>query len=160
MSNFGSVKVRFAPSPTGELHLGGARTALFNWLYAKKHQGSFFLRIEDTDKARSKDVFTGQILDSLKWLGLDWDGPLIYQSGRAERYKHYMKELLDDGKAYRCFCSKSDLKNFKKDGYAFYPGTCRNLTRENPSLYALNLKKVILNLMTLFMVLSKSIIRN
>ena len=130
MSNFGSVKVRFAPSPTGELHLGGARTALFNWLYAKKHQGSFFLRIEDTDKARSKDVFTGQILDSLKWLGLDWDEPLIYQSGRAERYKHYIKKLLDEGKAYRCFCSKSDLKNFKKDGYAFYPGTCRNLTND------------------------------
>ena len=130
MSNFGSVKVRFAPSPTGELHLGGARTALFNWLYAKKHQGSFFLRIEDTDKARSKDVFTGQILDSLKWLGLDWDEPLIYQSGRAERYKHYIKKLFDEGKAYRCFCSKSDLKNFKKDGYAFYPGTCRNLTNE------------------------------
>ena len=130
MSNAGSVKVRFAPSPTGELHLGGARTALFNWLYAKKHQGSFFLRIEDTDKARSKDVFTGQILDSLKWLGLDWDGPLIYQSGRAERYKHYIKKLLDEGKAYRCFCSKSDLKNFKKDGYAFYPGTCRNLTND------------------------------
>ena len=130
MSNFGSVKVRFAPSPTGELHLGGARTALFNWLYAKKHQGSFFLRIEDTDKARSKDVFTGQILDSLKWLGLDWDEPLIYQSGRTERYKLYIKKLLDEGKAYRCFCSKSDLKNFKKDGYAFYPGTCRNLTNE------------------------------
>ena len=130
MSNFGSVKVRFAPSPTGELHLGGARTALFNWLYAKKNQGSFFLRIEDTDKARSKDVFTSQILDSLKWLGLDWDEPLIYQSGRAERYKHYIKKLLDEGKAYRCFCSKSDLKNFKKDGYAFYPGTCRNLTNE------------------------------
>ena len=130
MSNFESVKVRFAPSPTGELHLGGARTALFNWLYAKKHQGSFFLRIEDTDKARSKDVFTGQILDSLKWLGLDWDEPLIYQSGRVERYKHYIKKLLDEGKAYRCFCSKSDLKNFKKDGYAFYPGTCRNLTND------------------------------
>ena len=130
MSNFESVKVRFAPSPTGELHLGGARTALFNWLYAKKHHGSFFLRIEDTDKARSKDVFTSQILDSLKWLGLDWDEPLIYQSGRAERYKHYIKKLLDEGKAYRCFCSKSDLKNFKKDGYAFYPGTCRNLTNE------------------------------
>ena len=101
MSNFGSVKVRFAPSPTGELHLGGARTALFNWLYAKKHQGSFFLRIEDTDKARSKDVFTNQILDSLKWLGMDWDEPVIYQSGRQERYKYYIKKLMDEGKAYR-----------------------------------------------------------
>ena len=130
MSNFGSVKVRFAPSPTGELHLGGARTALFNWLYAKKHQGSFFLRIEDTDKARSKDVFTSQILDSLKWLGLDWDEPLIYQSGRQERYKYYIKKLMDERNAYRCFCSKSDLENIKEDSYALYPGTCRSLSRD------------------------------
>ena len=130
MSNSGSVKVRFAPSPTGELHLGGARTALFNWLYAKKHQGSFFLRIEDTDKARSKDVFTNQILDSLKWLGMDWDDPVIYQSGRQERYKYYIKKLMDEGKAYRCFCSKSDLENIKEDSYALYPGTCRSLSSD------------------------------
>ena len=125
-----SIKVRFAPSPTGELHLGGARTALFNWLYAKKHQGSFFLRIEDTDKERSKDIFTNQILDSLKWLGLDWDEPLVYQSGRMDRYKYYLNKLLDENKAYRCFCSKSDVENYKKDSYALYPGTCRNLTSE------------------------------
>ena len=130
MPNSTSIKVRFAPSPTGELHLGGARTALFNWLYAKKHQGSFFLRIEDTDKERSKDIFTNQILDSLKWLGLDWDEPLVYQSGRMDRYKYYLNKLLDEKKAYRCFCSKSDVENYKKDSYALYPGTCRNLTSE------------------------------
>ena len=130
MPNPTSIKVRFAPSPTGELHLGGARTALFNWLYAKKHQGSFFLRIEDTDKERSKDIFTNQILDSLKWLGLDWDEPLVYQSGRMDRYKYYLNKLLDEKKAYRCFCSKSDVENYKKDSYALYPGTCRNLTSE------------------------------
>lgn len=124
------VKVRFAPSPTGELHLGGARTALFNWLYAKRHDGSFFLRIEDTDKQRSKQIFTDQILDSLKWLGLDWDEPLIYQSGRSDRYKHYLNKLLDEGKAYRCFCSKNDLEDNKKDSYALYKGTCRNLTSD------------------------------
>ena len=93
------IKVRFAPSPTGELHLGGARTALFNWLFAKKNNGSFFLRIEDTDKERSKQVYTDQILNSLKWLGLNWDEPLIYQSGRSDRYKHYLNKLLDEGKA-------------------------------------------------------------
>jgi len=130
MPNPTSIKVRFAPSPTGELHLGGARTALFNWLYAKKHQGSFFLRIEDTDKERSKDIFTNQILDSLKWLGLDWDEPLVYQSGRMDRYKYYLNKLLDEKKAYRCFCSKSDVENYKKDSYALYAGTCRNLTSE------------------------------
>jgi len=124
------VKVRFAPSPTGELHLGGARTALFNWLYAKKHKGSFFLRIEDTDKERSKEIFTDQILEALKWLGLDWDEPLIYQSGRTDRYKYYLKKLLDENKAYRCFCSKTDVENYKEDSFTLYPGTCRNLTRD------------------------------
>ena len=72
-----NVKVRFAPSPTGELHLGGARTALFNWLFAKASKGSFFLRIEDTDKERSKQLYTDQIIDALKWLGLDWEDPTI-----------------------------------------------------------------------------------
>ena len=74
-----SVKVRFAPSPTGELHIGGARTALYNWLFAKNMSGKFYLRIEDTDLARSQDKFTNQILESLSWLGLDWDEPLVYQ---------------------------------------------------------------------------------
>ena len=89
-----NVKVRFAPSPTGELHLGGARTALFNWLFAKASKGSFFLRIEDTDKERSKQLYTDQIIDALKWLGLDWVDPIIYQSGRADRYKQYLNTLF------------------------------------------------------------------
>ena len=126
-----SVKVRFAPSPTGELHLGGARTALFNWLYAKKCQGSFFLRIEDTDKERSSDIYTDQIIESLKWLGLHWDDPIIYQSCRIDRYKFYLNRLLEENKAYRCFCSKDDLNKSKNDEYFSYPGTCRNLSSED-----------------------------
>tara|TARA_B100000945_G_scaffold71365_1_gene54419 strand:+ start:877 stop:2289 length:1413 start_codon:yes stop_codon:yes gene_type:complete len=126
-----SVKVRFAPSPTGELHLGGARTALFNWLYAKKCQGSFFLRIEDTDKERSSGIYTDQIIESLKWLGLDWDDPIIYQSGRIDRYKYYLNRLLEENKAYRCFCSKDDLDKSKNNEYFSYPGTCRNLSSED-----------------------------
>jgi len=126
-----SVKVRFAPSPTGELHLGGARTALFNWLYAKKCQGSFFLRIEDTDRERSSDIYTDQIIESLKWLGLDWDDPIIYQSGRIDRYKYYLNRLLEENKAYRCFCSKDDLDKSKNNEYFSYPGTCRNLSSED-----------------------------
>ena len=126
-----SVKVRFAPSPTGELHLGGARTALFNWLYAKKCQGSFFLRIEDTDKERSSDIYTDQIIESLKWLGLDWDDPIIYQSGRIDRYKYYLNRLLEENKAYRCFCSKDDLDKSKNNEYFSYPRTCRNLSSED-----------------------------
>ena len=126
-----SVKVRFAPSPTGELHLGGARTALFNWLYAKKCQGSFFLRIEDTDKERSSNIYTDQIIESLKWLGLHWDDPIIYQSGRIDRYKFYLNRLLEENKAYRCFCSKDDLDKSKNNEYFSYPGTCRNLSSED-----------------------------
>ena len=126
-----SIKVRFAPSPTGELHLGGARTALFNWLYSQKLNGSFFLRIEDTDKERSSDIYTNQIIESLKWLGLKWDEPIIYQSGRADRYKYYLKKLLEEKKAYRCFCSKNDLEKSKNNEYFSYPGTCRNLSSED-----------------------------
>ena len=99
-----TVKVRFAPSPTGELHLGGARTALFNWLFAKHNKGKFFLRIEDTDRVRSKEIYTKQILDSLSWLGIDYDKPIIYQSERHTQYKPYLKKLVDSKNVYRCFC--------------------------------------------------------
>ena len=125
-----NVKVRFAPSPTGELHLGGARTALFNWLFAKASKGSFFLRIEDTDKERSKQLYTDQIIDALKWLGLDWEDPIIYQSGRADRYKQYLNTLLQNNLCYRCFCSKEDLERSKKEDYFQYDGTCRGLSDE------------------------------
>ena len=125
-------RVRFAPSPTGKLHLGGARTALFNWLFAKKYGGKFLLRIEDTDKLRSKQEFTDQICDSLKWLGLDWDEEIVFQSSRTELYKNVIKELLEERKAYRCFCSKEKIAEERNQaeqsgtGY-FYSGTCRNL---------------------------------
>jgi glutamyl-tRNA synthetase len=97
MSN---VKVRFAPSPTGYLHIGSARTALFNWLFARHEGGQFFLRIEDTDKERSKDEFLEEILSSLKWLGLDWDGELVFQSKRTEYYRQMAEKLIKEGKAY------------------------------------------------------------
>ena len=124
---YSDINVRFAPSPTGELHLGGARTALFNFLFAKHNKGKFFLRIEDTDAKRSKDIYTNQILDSLSWLGLNWDEPLIYQSNRFDDYKNHIKPLLSSGQLYHCFCSKNDLKDLKDKGHYKYPGTCRDL---------------------------------
>jgi len=96
-----SVVTRFAPSPTGFLHIGGARTALFNWLYAKKHGGKMLLRIEDTDRERSTEAAIGAILDGLKWLELGWDGEVIYQFSRAARHREIAEQLLADGKAYR-----------------------------------------------------------
>ena len=125
-----SIKVRFAPSPTGELHLGGARTALFNWLFAKNQNGFFYLRIEDTDTARSKDKYTSQILDSLSWLGLKWDKPLVYQSGRSKQYKTYLNHLIDSGVVYRCFCSKNDLESSKDKGHYKYSGICRDISTQ------------------------------
>jgi len=94
------VRVRFAPSPTGNLHIGGSRTALFNWLFARHHQGKFILRIEDTDKNRSKEEFLKEILDSLKWLGLDWDEGPYFQSERVKIYLEYAQKLLNQGLAY------------------------------------------------------------
>ena len=123
--------VRFAPSPTGELHLGGARTALFNWLFAKHNKGKFFLRIEDTDPTRSKDAYTEQILDALSWLGLEWDEPIIYQSNRFEDYKVHIKSLLSSGQLYHCFCSKEALSDSKQKGHYKYPGTCRELKADD-----------------------------
>ena len=104
-----TVVTRFAPSPTGFLHIGGARTALFNWLYARRHGGRFLLRIEDTDRARSTEAAKQAILDGLEWLGLEWDGEPVYQSGRAERHSAVARELLDAGEAYRCYCSPEEL---------------------------------------------------
>lgn len=94
------VRVRFAPSPTGYLHIGGARTALFNWMYAKAQDGKFILRIEDTDQERSKDIYVQEILDSLKWLGLDWD-ELYFQSKRFDIYREHAQKLLEEGKAFK-----------------------------------------------------------
>ena len=109
------IRVRFAPSPTGQLHLGGARTALFNWLYAQHHGGEFFLRIEDTDRDRSKEEYTVQIINSLNWLGLQWSEPLLFQSKRTNNYKNAIHKLLDSGIAYRCFLTKEELDQARKE---------------------------------------------
>ena len=107
-------RLRLAPSPTGLLHIGTARTALFNWLFAKKSQGKFLLRIEDTDIFRSKPEFTKNILDGLSWLGLNWDEDLINQSERIEDHKVVIKKLLDQGLAYRCFMSEKESQQLRE----------------------------------------------
>ena len=102
-------RVRFAPSPTGYLHVGGARTALFNWLYARKYGGQFLLRIEDTDKARSTEESTRAIFEGLAWLGLDWDETVVYQAQGLARHQADARAMLDRGLAYRCFCTAAEL---------------------------------------------------
>ena len=104
-----TVVTRFAPSPTGFLHIGGARTALFNWLYARRHSGKMLLRIEDTDRERSTREAIDAILDGLKWLELDWDGDVIYQFSRAARHREVAEQLLAAGKAYRCYATAEEL---------------------------------------------------
>lgn len=105
-----SVTVRFAPSPTGFLHIGGARTALFNWLYARHHKGVFKLRIEDTDRQRSTQAAIDAIIDGLKWLGLEWDGDIVYQFARAARHAEVARQLLAESKAYLCYCTPQELE--------------------------------------------------
>ena len=104
-----TVTTRFAPSPTGFLHIGGARTALFNWLFARHHGGRYRLRIEDTDRERSTQEAIAAILEGLKWLELDWDGDVIYQSANRERHVAVVQALLDEGRAYRCYCTPEEL---------------------------------------------------
>jgi glutamyl-tRNA synthetase len=113
-----SVVTRFAPSPTGFLHIGGARTALFNWLYARKHGGKMLLRIEDTDRERSTPEAIDAILDGLKWLGLDWDGDVIYQFQRAGRHREVAEQLLAEGKAYRCYATAEELAAMRETARA------------------------------------------
>ena len=113
-----SIITRFAPSPTGYLHIGGARTALFNWLYARHHGGKFSLRIEDTDRERSTEAAIEAILDSLKWLELDWDGEAIFQSQNKERHREVVELLLAQGKAYKCFCTPEELEQMRAQARA------------------------------------------
>lgn len=139
------IRVRFAPSPTGYLHIGGVRTALFNWLWARKNGGKFILRVEDTDQARSTPESKAIILESLKWLGMDWDeGPEVggdcgpyEQMARLDIYKHYADKLIAEGKAYKCYCTEDELRAHREalkekrdagDKTAFfkYPGTCKD----------------------------------
>ncbi|HEY6917409.1 MAG TPA: glutamate--tRNA ligase family protein, partial [Allosphingosinicella sp.] len=109
------VVTRFAPSPTGFLHIGGARTALFNWLFARHHGGKFLLRIEDTDQARSTQAAIDAILDGMKWLNLDWDGHTYYQSQFAARHAEVAHELLAKGHAYRCYATPEELEQMRAE---------------------------------------------
>ena len=104
------VATRFAPSPTGPLHIGGVRTALFNWLFSKNNKGKFYLRIEDTDKERSKDEYKNQIIHSLKWIGIHHDDKEYIQSEKINKHKEVAEELLKKGFAYKCFCTEEEIK--------------------------------------------------
>jgi glutamyl-tRNA synthetase len=130
-----AVRVRFAPSPTGHLHVGGARTALFNWLFARHHGGTFILRIEDTDRSRSTEEHIGAIVDALEWLGLDWDegppAPGYRQTERLDRYRAQAGRLLAAGRAYYCDCAPEELERQRQEAQARqetfrYPGRCRD----------------------------------
>jgi glutamyl-tRNA synthetase len=126
-----TVTVRFAPSPTGFLHIGGARTALFNWLFARHHGGTFRLRIEDTDRARSTPEATEAIIDGLKWLGVDWDGEVVFQFARAAHHAEIARRLLEAGHAYRCYCTPEELEAMRAKALAEkrsvrYDGTWRD----------------------------------
>ena len=113
-----TVVTRFAPSPTGFLHIGGARTALFNWLFAKSLGGRMLLRIEDTDRARSTQEAIDAIIDGLKWLGLDWDGEPVFQFARAARHREAVEQMLNDGRAYRCYASAEELEQMRATAQA------------------------------------------
>jgi len=126
-----TIRTRFAPSPTGYLHIGGARTALFSWLFARKHGGKFVLRIEDTDLERSTVESVNAILEGMTWLGLEYDEGPFYQTHRFERYKEIIQQLLDNGQAYHCYCSKEELDTLREQQMANkekprYNGKCRH----------------------------------
>jgi len=127
------VRVRFAPSPTGSMHVGNARTAIFNWLFARHHEGTFVLRIEDTDQERSTDEALEVILDGLRWLGVEWDEGPFFQSKSVERHQAVVEELIAKKKAYRCCCKPEEVEERRKQakdsvGHAGYDGACRDRT--------------------------------
>ena len=131
------IRVRFAPSPTGHLHIGGVRTALFNWLFARSHQGVFILRIEDTDQGRSTEESIQAIIAGMQWLGLDWDEGPYRQTERMGLYKEHVDRLLKEGKAYPCYCTAEELEERRKQALAEkrvpkYDGRCRDLTSPVP----------------------------
>ena len=124
------IITRFAPSPTGHLHIGGARTALFCWLLARHYGGEFRLRIEDTDTERSKQEYTDAILASMRWLGLDWDGELTYQTQRTDRYNEVIDKMIESGHAYWCSCTPEEVEAMREAARAKgekprYDGRCR-----------------------------------
>src|SRR6187431_536961 len=130
------MKLRFAPSPTGFLHVGGARTAIFNLLHARRHGGTMLLRIEDTDVERSRQHHAEQIVASLQWLGVEWDEGPVYQTDRLARYRERAEELVARGAAYRCTCTVEDLEversTAERTGVAYrYSGRCRSTQRSS-----------------------------
>ncbi len=132
------IRTRFAPSPTGHLHLGGVRTALFNWLYAKHHQGEYLLRIEDTDRKRSSGEYTEDILSSLAWLGVESDLEPVFQSSRMKRYDEVIQQLLDEKLAYYCYCSKERLDELRREQIRNkqkprYDGFCKSRAGNAPA---------------------------
>jgi len=153
------IRVRFAPSPTGYLHIGGARTALFNWLYARHYKGTFVLRIEDTDQVRSTEKAVNVILEGMKWLGLDWDegpgkggeyGP-YYQMKRLHIYQEYTEKLLKDEKAYCCYCTREELANsrekqVRENKSLKYDKHCLNLSEEEKKRYEIEGRKPVIRL--------------
>ena len=144
-----TVRVRFPPSPTGFLHVGGARTALFNWAFARRHGGVFILRIEDTDRSRSTEEYTESILDAMRWLGLDWDegppSPGYRQTERFEVYRAHAERMLAEGHAYRCRCTPETLEVLRREAQVRaetfrYPGTCRDADVPASEPHALRLR--------------------
>ncbi|MBE0425239.1 MAG: glutamate--tRNA ligase [Nitrospirae bacterium] len=140
---FNSVRVRFAPSPTGHLHIGGARTALFNWLFARHNDGTFLLRIEDTDRSRSTAEHINSIIEGMEWLKMDWDEGPYRQTDRFDIYRSYADKLMKEGKAYYCYCSPEELEQRRKEAISQgktpkYDGRCRDLKEpipdRNPSI--------------------------
>ena len=139
--NSNQIITRFPPSPTGYLHVGGARTALFNWLYARHTGGRFVLRIEDTDAKRSTQASTDAIFEALEWMGIDWDDGPYYQSRRLDLYQEYIQKLLQTGNAYYCTCSTEKLEAMRQQAMATggkpkYDGTCRekSLSKSNDAV--------------------------
>ena len=153
------MRLRFPPSPTGKIHIGNMRTALFNWIWAKKNNGELVLRIEDTDQKRSTKESEKKLINQLKWLGLDWDegpendgsyGP-YHQSKRLELYKKYAKKLIDMDKAYYCYCTDEELeakreKAIKEGKPPVYDGHCRNLTEKQKKEYEKEGRNLLLGL--------------
>lgn len=143
-----TVVTRFAPSPTGYLHVGGARTALYSWLYARRNKGTFILRIEDTDLERSTPESVQAILDGMEWLGLDYDAGPFYQTKRFDRYREVAEQLLKEGKAYRCYCSKERLEQLREQQIENkdkprYDGGCRFITEEREGPYVIRFKNPV-----------------
>ncbi|MFN3396794.1 MAG: glutamate--tRNA ligase, partial [Thermodesulfovibrionales bacterium] len=131
------VRVRFAPSPTGYLHIGGARTALFNWLFARHNKGKFILRIEDTDRSRSTEEYIEAIIEGMEWLKLDWDEGPYRQTDRFDIYRSYVERLLTEGKAYRCYCTPEELEERRQKALAEvrspkYDGRCKDIKEPIP----------------------------